>query len=170
MAWPVPIRPLCDRRQPQVESELGSMKHHISETDLAPPTLIRVYPRSYFPTCLTHRKQASNLLKKTFASLRLWVPCTRIVQNSVDAPTHLKRCFLSTCAKHLSQSDMRVDIGNVDAIVRIERWRVNYSTIRPHCALGYQPPATETVQPHKPASAALQQACVAGEGSMISPT
>ncbi len=54
----------------------------------------------------------------------------------------------------------------LEAKVLIERWRVTYHTIRPHGALGYQPPAPEAVQPHKPASATLQQSCAAGESLM----
>ena len=51
--------------------------------------------------------------------------------------------------------------------VLIERWRVNYNTIRPPrtenaSAPGYHPPAPDTVQPHKTASATLQQPCAAG--------
>lgn len=34
-----------------------------------------------------------------------------------------------------------------EAKVLIERWRIEYNTIRPHSALGYRPPAPETVQP-----------------------
>jgi len=30
--------------------------------------------------------------------------------------------------------------------VLIERWRIQYNTIRPHSSLGYRPPAPETVQ------------------------
>ena len=58
----------------------------------------------------------------------------------------------------------------LEAKVLIERWRVNYNTIRPQSALGYQPPAPETVQPHKPASATLQQTCAAGKSLMNSLT
>ena len=32
------------------------------------------------------------------------------------------------------------------AQVIIERWRREYNTFRPHSALGYRPPAPETVQ------------------------
>jgi hypothetical protein len=31
--------------------------------------------------------------------------------------------------------------------VLIEQWRHHYNTIRPHSALGYKPPAPETIQP-----------------------
>jgi len=34
-----------------------------------------------------------------------------------------------------------------EAQVLIERWRVHYSTIRPHSALGYRPPAPEIIVP-----------------------
>ena len=34
-----------------------------------------------------------------------------------------------------------------EAKVLIERWRVQYNTVRPHSALGYRPPAPETIQP-----------------------
>jgi transposase InsO family protein len=35
-----------------------------------------------------------------------------------------------------------------EAQVLIEQWRRHYNTIRPHSALGYRPPAPETVRPH----------------------
>lgn len=54
----------------------------------------------------------------------------------------------------------------LEAKVLSERWRVNYNTIRPHSALGYQPSAPDTDQPHKPASATLQQTCAAGKNLM----
>jgi putative transposase len=31
--------------------------------------------------------------------------------------------------------------------VLIERWRLEYNTVRPHSSLGYRPPALETIQP-----------------------
>jgi len=34
------------------------------------------------------------------------------------------------------------------AQVLIERWRVHYNTIWPHCSLGYRPPAPESVLPN----------------------
>jgi transposase InsO family protein len=34
-----------------------------------------------------------------------------------------------------------------EAQVMIERWRQHYNTIRPHSALGYRPPAPETILP-----------------------
>ena len=33
------------------------------------------------------------------------------------------------------------------AQILIERWRRQYNTVRPHCALGYRPPAPEAVKP-----------------------
>ena len=35
----------------------------------------------------------------------------------------------------------------LEAIVLIERWRVEYNTIRPHSSLGYRPPAPEVIEP-----------------------
>jgi putative transposase len=37
----------------------------------------------------------------------------------------------------------------LEAKVLIERWRVEYNTIRPHSALGYRPPAPEAIQAWK---------------------
>lgn len=34
-----------------------------------------------------------------------------------------------------------------EAQILIERWRRHYNTVRPHSALGYQPPAPEVVIP-----------------------
>ena len=31
--------------------------------------------------------------------------------------------------------------------VLIERWWIEYNTVRPHSALGYHPPAPETIRP-----------------------
>ena len=56
----------------------------------------------------------------------------------------------------------------LEAKALIERWRVNYNTIRPHSALVYLSPAPETFPQHRPASAALKQSCAAGESSMNS--
>ena len=35
----------------------------------------------------------------------------------------------------------------LEAQVLIERWRIEYNTVRPHSSLGYRPPAPETVYP-----------------------
>ena len=36
-----------------------------------------------------------------------------------------------------------------EAKVLIEQWRCHYNTIRPHSALGYRPPAPQTIQPNR---------------------
>jgi len=46
----------------------------------------------------------------------------------------------------------------LEAKVLIERWRVEYNTVRPHSSLGYRPPAPEVWRVQlEPASATLQQ-------------
>ena len=46
----------------------------------------------------------------------------------------------------------------LEAKVLIERWRVEYNTVRPHSSLGYRPPAPEAWRVQlEPASATLQQ-------------
>ena len=49
----------------------------------------------------------------------------------------------------------------LEAKVLIERWRVEYNTVRPHSSLGYRPPAPESRPPHKSTSATLQRPCAA---------
>lgn len=44
-----------------------------------------------------------------------------------------------------------------EAKVLINRWRIEYNTVRPHSSLGYRPPAPETIAPWLPASATLRQ-------------
>ncbi|WDI41526.1 IS3 family transposase [Bremerella sp. P1] len=44
----------------------------------------------------------------------------------------------------------------LEAKVLIERWRVEYNTVRPHSSLGYRPPAPEAILPGEAASATLQ--------------
>jgi transposase InsO family protein len=34
-----------------------------------------------------------------------------------------------------------------EAQIIIEKWRVHYNTVRPHSALGYRPPAPESIVP-----------------------
>jgi putative transposase len=46
----------------------------------------------------------------------------------------------------------------LEAKVLTERWRVHYNGRRPHSALGYRPPAPETVEPLAPGSATLRPA------------
>ena len=43
-----------------------------------------------------------------------------------------------------------------EAKVLIERWRKEYNALRPHCALGYLPPAPETVESIQTVSTTLQ--------------
>tara|TARA_B100002003_G_scaffold36281_1_gene31660 strand:- start:2476 stop:2745 length:270 start_codon:yes stop_codon:yes gene_type:complete len=43
-----------------------------------------------------------------------------------------------------------------EAKLFIERWRVEYNTIRPHSSLGYRLPAPETFEPMPSVSATLQ--------------
>jgi hypothetical protein len=43
----------------------------------------------------------------------------------------------------------------LEAQVIIEAWRCHYHTIWPHSALGYRPPASETVRPRRPIWPAL---------------
>lgn len=47
-----------------------------------------------------------------------------------------------------------------EAKVLIERWRRHYNTVRPHSALGYRPPAPQTILPRPagPAYAPLRHA------------
>jgi transposase InsO family protein len=42
-----------------------------------------------------------------------------------------------------------------EAKVLMERWRREYNTVRPHSALGYRPPAPETIAPAEPCFAPL---------------
>ena len=50
-----------------------------------------------------------------------------------------------------------------EAKVLIERWRRHYNTVRPHSALGYQPPAPETIAPAEAYSATLRMPPLAQE-------
>jgi transposase InsO family protein len=48
-----------------------------------------------------------------------------------------------------------------EAKILTERWRRVYNQVRPHSALGYRPPAPETIQPLPPGSASLRPPAVA---------
>ena len=50
------------------------------------------------------------------------------------------------------QFSMTINNGEVfytlrEAQILIERWRRHYNTVRPHSALGYRPPAPESIVP-----------------------
>ena len=45
--------------------------------------------------------------------------------------------------------------------VLVERWRYEYNHIRPHSALGYRPPAPETIEPMPPGFATLRPPALA---------
>ncbi|MDP1592285.1 MAG: IS3 family transposase [Prosthecobacter sp.] len=56
----------------------------------------------------------------------------------------------------------------LEAKVLVERWRVHYNTVRPHSALGYRPPAPETIAagPHCASLRAVQRnACASAKAS-----
>lgn len=48
-----------------------------------------------------------------------------------------------------------------EAKVLAERWRHEYNHIRPHSALGYRPPAPETIEPMPPGFALLRPPALA---------
>ena len=48
-----------------------------------------------------------------------------------------------------------------EAKVVVERWRHEYNRIRPHSALGYRPPAPETIEPMPPGFAPLRPPALA---------
>ena len=50
-----------------------------------------------------------------------------------------------------------------EAEVVIEHWRRHYNTKRPHSALGYRPPAPESIASAEPCSAPLRMPQLAGE-------
>jgi len=45
-----------------------------------------------------------------------------------------------------------------EAQLLIERWRVEYNTIRPHSSLGYRPPTAAAILPFPPSCAPLRPA------------
>ena len=45
--------------------------------------------------------------------------------------------------------------------VLVERWRHEYNRVRPHSALGYRPPAPETIEPMLPGFAPLRPPALA---------
>ena len=65
---------------------------------------------------------------------------------------------LDLCRSRIAELPRTNQSRLLEAKVLIERWRVEYNTIRPHSSLGYRPPAPEVRPLERPASAALQQA------------
>ncbi len=55
----------------------------------------------------------------------------------------------------------------LEAKVLTERWRMHYNRRRPHSALGYRPPAPETVEPLPPGFATLRPSPRARAGASL---
>jgi transposase InsO family protein len=72
---------------------------------------------------------------------------------------HLGERLLRILQRKLRDELLNGELFNTlrEAQVLIERWRVYYNTLRPHSALRYRPPATETVL-SKEESAGQQEA------------
>jgi transposase InsO family protein len=74
-----------------------------------------------------------------------WLMATRGV------PDHIRSDNGSEFTAHAVR-DWLQDVGvrtlfiDEEAKVLIERWRVEYNTVRPHSSLGYRPPAPEAVR------------------------
>ena len=56
-----------------------------------------------------------------------------------------------------SQTQLHLVDTLLEAKMLIERWGVEYNTLRPHSALGYRPPAPEAWRPLEATSATLQR-------------
>jgi len=56
-------------------------------------------------------------------------------------------CFACACRAMDELLNGEIFYSLREAQILIEQWRVHYNTVRPHSALGYRPPAPESIVP-----------------------
>ena len=109
--------------------------------------------------------RSDNGLEFTTTKVRQWLSQVEVKTLFIESGSPLENGYIESFNGRLRDELLNGEIFEtmLEAKVLIELWRVTYNTIRPHSALGYQPPTPETVHLQKPAFAMLQQACADGE-------
>jgi len=81
--------------------------------------------------------------------LRWWLKCHKIDTLFIEPGSPWENGYIESFNGKLRDELLKREIFDTlyEAQVLIERWRIEYNTIRPHSSLGYRPPAPETMQP-----------------------
>jgi len=82
--------------------------------------------------------------------LRWWLKRNQIDTLFIEPGSPWENGYIESFNGKLRDELLKREIFDTlfEAQVLIERWRVEYNTVRPHSSLGYRPPAPETIQPN----------------------
>lgn len=97
-------------------------------------------------------KQGPGLLRKLLVEVA-WI----MRQHNPHAEVLFRKLSKGQKSRH-KQAMVALARRGYEAKVLIERWRVQYNTVRPHSSLGYRPPAPKAWLVEKPDSASLHPA------------
>lgn len=81
--------------------------------------------------------------------LRYWLKCHKIDTLYIEPGSPWENGYIESFNGKLRDELLKREVFDTlyEAQVLIERWRIEYNTIRPHSSLGYRPPAPESIQP-----------------------
>jgi putative transposase len=81
--------------------------------------------------------------------LRWWLKQHRIDTLFIEPGSPLENRYIESFNGKLRDKLLKREVFDTlfEALVLIERWRLEYNTVRPHSSLGYRPPAPKTIQP-----------------------
>jgi transposase InsO family protein len=94
----------------------------------------------------------------TAKAVRRWLTSVEVKTLFIEPGSPWENGYIESFNGKLRDELLNVEIFDtlLEAKVLIERWRVEYNTVRPHSSLGYRPPAPEAVQPWSDCSATLR--------------
>ncbi len=102
---------------------------------------------------VTHGRPASirpdNGPEFTAELVRLWLTALDVETLFIEPGSPWENGYVESFNGKLRDEllDREIFYTLTEAKILIERWRQEYNTVRPHSALGYRPPARETVRP-----------------------
>lgn len=101
----------------------------------------RFFPRCYDPEFIA-------------AAVRDWIAAVGARTAYIEPGSPWENGYVESCNARFRDELLNSEIFRSlrDAQILIEQWRQHYNTVRPHSALGYRPPAPESIIPmdHKP--------------------
>ena len=94
-------------------------------------------------------RRSDNGPEFTAALVRLWLEALQVQTLFIEPSSPWENGSVESFNGKLRDEllDLEIFYTLTEAKILIERWRREYNTLRPHSALGYRPPAPETVAP-----------------------
>ena len=85
----------------------------------------------------------------TATLVRLWLEALDVETLFIEPGSPWENGYVESFNGKLRDEllDREIFFTLAEAKILIERWRREYNTVRPHSALGYRPPAPETIMP-----------------------